>query len=209
MKMLKEMKWDALLQGGLYVLLGIAALLVPETMGNTLGYIIGVVLILAGAVSMICYLLRDPYQNYYRNDFVYGLVSISIGCVVLYRVELIIALIPFILGLLVLASGCSKLQDVIDMKRMDYGNWVLMLVLAAVNVILGIVLICNPFRAAALLFRIIGIGLIFSGLTDCATTVYFARKIRAYLKAQDALNSTYEEAEPEKETEPETEPEQE
>lgn len=200
MKVLKEIKWDALLQGVLYVLLGMAALLIPETMQRTLGYIIGVVLIVAGAISMICYLLREPHQNYYRNDFVHGLVSISIGCVVLYKVELIVALIPFILGLLVLASGCGKLQDVIDMKRLNYGNWIAMLVLASVNVIFGVVLICNPFKAAVFLFRIIGVGLIFSGVTDCATTIYFAGKIGKYLKEHEAVDSTYKEVSTEEES---------
>lgn len=193
MKLLKELKWDALMKGILYILLGVVALVIPETMEKTLGYLIGIVLIVAGAVSMICYLLRDAHQNYYHNDFVYGLLSIAVGCVVLYKVELIISLVPFILGLLVLASGCTKLQDVIDMKRMEYGNWIAMLVLAAINIILGIVLICNPFKAATLLFRIIGAGLIFSGLTDSITTVYFARKIEKYLRAREAVDSTFEE----------------
>lgn len=193
MKELKAMKWDALLMAVLYIVLGIVVLVLPETTAKTLGYLVGVVLILAGAVSMICYLLRDAHQNYYHNDFVSGLVGIALGCLVLYKVELIISLIPFILGLLVVVSGCSKLQDVIDMKRLDYGNWIAMLVLAIVNLALGIILICNPFKAATLLFRLIGLGLVFSGITDGFTTLYFARKIRQYLSSMEAVDSTFEE----------------
>ena len=179
MKLFKEMKWDALLTGVLYVLLGIVALVLPETMEKTLGYLLAVVLILAGAVSMIAYLLRDAHQNYYHNDFLHGLIGIGLGILVLSKVEVIIALIPFLLGVLVLISGCSKLQDVIDMKRMNYGNWIVMLIFAVINVIFGILLI--------------GIGLIFSGLTDCLTTCYFARKIRRYFSEKSALESTFEE----------------
>ena len=138
MKLFKEMKWDALLTGVLYVLLGIVALVLPETMEKTLGYLLAVVLILAGAVSMIAYLLRDAHQNYYHNDFLHGLIGIGLGILVLSKVEVIIALIPFLLGVLVLISGCSKLQDVIDMKRMNYGNWIVMLIFAVINVIFGI-----------------------------------------------------------------------
>ena len=58
MKMLKELKWEAILTGVLYILLGIVALVIPETMQKTLGYLIGIVLIVAGLVSIICYLLR-------------------------------------------------------------------------------------------------------------------------------------------------------
>lgn len=187
----KEIKWDALLTGLLYIALGIVALVIPETMEKALGYLIGIVLIVGGAVSMISYLLRDAHQNYYHNDFLHGLIGIAVGIIVLNKVEFIISLIPFLLGLLILVSGCSKLQDVIDMKRMEYGNWAAMLALAALNVGLGALLVCNPFQSAILLFRLLGLGLVFSGLSDCVITVYFASKIRKYLEKMQAVDGTY------------------
>ena len=193
MKMLKELKWEAILTGVLYILLGIVALVVPETMQKTLGYVIGIVLIVAGLISIICYLLRDAKENYYHNEFVFGLVGMVVGAAVLYKVEVIISLIPFILGILVLFSGCSKLQDAIDLKRLGYSSWAGMLVMAAINIILGIVLICNPFKAAIVLFRVLGVGLIISGVSDCFSTIYFARKFHKFKQEQDAVDSTFEE----------------
>ena len=163
------------------------ALVLPETMERTLAFLIGAVLILAGAVSMICYLIRDAYQNYYHNDFLYGLLGVALGCVVLYKVEIVIGMISVLLGFLVLVSGFTKLQAVIDMKRLAVGNWVVMLAFAAINVILGLVLVCRPFEAADLLFRVLGIGLIVSGAADVAVTVFFAHRISEYLKAQEAV----------------------
>lgn len=191
MKLLKQLKWDALFMGVLYILLGIVALVIPETMERLLGFLIGVVLIIAGAVSMISYLLRDAHQNYYHNDFLHGLLGILLGVVVLYKVDIIISLVPFLLGTLVLISGLSKLQDVIDLKRLEYGNWIVMLVLAIINIVLGLVLIFNSMAVAALLFRLLGVGLIFSGITDCVTTIYFAGKIRNYFADLNAIDSTF------------------
>ena len=198
MKMLKELKWEAILTGVLYILLGIVALVVPETMQKTLGYVIGIVLIVAGLISIICYLLRDAKENYYHNEFVFGLVGMVLGAAVLYKVEVIISLIPFILGILVLFSGCSKLQDAIDLKRLGYGSWIGMLVVAVTNIILGIVLICNPFQAAIVLFRVLGVGLIISGVSDCFSTIYFARKFHKFKQEQDAVDSTFEEVDSDK-----------
>lgn len=191
MKVFKEMKWDALLTGALYVVLGLVSLVIPETMEKTIGYLIGSVLIVAGAVSMISYLLRDAHQNYYHNDFYHGLIAIGAGIFVLVKVEIIIEMIPFLLGVMVVISGCSKLQDVIDMKRTEYGNWIVMLVFAAVNLLVGILLIVCPIESAHLLFRLLGLGLIFSGITDCVITIYFASKIRTYLESLRAVDSTY------------------
>lgn len=191
MKLLKQLKWDALLMGVLNILLGIVALVIPETMEKVLGFLIGAVLIIAGAVSMISYLLRDAHQNYYHNDFLHGLLGILLGILVLYKVDIIISLVPLLLGTLVLVSGLSKLQDVIDLKRMGYGNWIVMLVLALINVVLGLVLLFNPMATAALLFRLLGVGLIFSGITDSVTALYFAGKIHNYLAELNAIDSTF------------------
>lgn len=192
-KLLKQMKWETLLTSLLYIVLGIVALLIPDTMVKTLGYLIGILLILAGAVSMIGYLLREAHQNYYRNDFSFGLIGIAVGILFLYKVEWIISLVPTILGVLVVASGCRKLQDVIDMKRMGYGNWVLMLILAAVNVVFGVGLIMNAFETALLLLQLVGAGLIFSGVTDGVTCLYLAGKVKGYFDDLEAVDSSYKE----------------
>ena len=63
MKMLKELKWEAILTGVLYILLGIVALVIPETMQKTLGYLIGIVLIVAGLVSIITMSLYSVFSE--------------------------------------------------------------------------------------------------------------------------------------------------
>ena len=59
-----------------------------------------------------------------------------------------------------------------------------------------LVLIYNPFKAAILLFRVLGVVLILSGAGDCFSTIYFARKLRRFKQEQDALDSTFEEVDP-------------
>ena len=190
-KLLKQIKLETLLSSALYIVLGIVALVIPGTMVKTMGYLIGILLIVGGAVSMICYLLREASQNYYRNDFGYGLVSIAVGILFLYKVEWIISLVPLILGILVVASGCRKLQNVIDMKRMGYGNWVYMLIPAAVNVVLGAALIVNSLDAALFFLQLVGAGLIFSGVTDCITCFYLVKKAKGYFDDLNAVDSTF------------------
>lgn len=190
-KLLRQIKWETLLTSALYIVLGVVALVIPDTMVKTLGYLIGILLIVAGAVSMICYLLREASLNYYRNGFGYGLLSIAVGILFLYKVEWIISLVPAILGILVVASGCRKLQDVIDMKRLGYGNWVAVLILAAVNVILGAALIANSLEAALFFLQLVGVGLIFSGVTDCITCFYLAKKAKGYFDDLEAVDSTF------------------
>lgn len=189
--LLRKVKWDAILSALLYVVLGIVALVIPETMIKTLGYLIGIGLIVVGAVSMIGYLLRENSLNYYRHDFGYGLVGIAVGILFLYKVEWIISLVPVILGIMVLASGCGKLQNVIDMMRGEYGNWIVMLILAIINVVFGVILIVNPFDTVILLFQLVGVGLIFSGITDGFAAVYVAGRLRKFVDRMEAVDSSF------------------
>ena len=190
-KFLKEMKWEAILTSALYIVLGVVTIAIPETMVKTLGYLMGILLIVVGAVSMICYLLREASQNHYRNGFGYGLVSIAVGIIFLYKAEWIMSMVPMILGILVLASGCGKLQEVIDMKRAGCEKWLPVLILAAVNIVLGAVIVANPFDVLLRLLQMVGIGLIFSGITDCITVIYVTGRMKGYFEKINAVDATF------------------
>ncbi|MGN1146780.1 MAG: HdeD family acid-resistance protein [Lachnospiraceae bacterium] len=193
MRILKELKWQSILYAALYIVLGVILLLFPETTATTLCYAVGGAAIVIGVVSVCIYLFRDVSRNTYRNDFVSGLVSILLGIFIFYKVDLIISLIPFVLGIAVVVSGFLKLQDCIDVRRMGYGNGLALFILAIINVALGIVLVLNPFSTAILLFRIIGIGLIFSGISDLVTTLYMSKKIKNYVDDMKVLNGVEDE----------------
>lgn len=111
----------------------------------------------------------------------------------IYKVDLVIALVPFIIGLCIIVSGLFKLQGALDVQRMG-GNAVLILGLAIVNVVIGILMVINPFDSAMLLYRLLGVGLLFSGLTDMASTLYLSSKMHSYMEkmseADEAIKVT-------------------
>lgn len=190
MKLLKEWKLQSTLYAVLYILLGVILLIFPETTATTLCYGLGGSTVAVGVFVVAAYLFRDVRRNAYSNDFVGGLVSILLGLFIIYKVELIISLIPFILGIAVIVSGFIKLQSCIDVRRMGYGNGLALFLLALVNMVLGVVLVLNPFDTAIVLFRIIGAGLIFSGVSDLVTSLYMAKKVKNYVKDMEALGNT-------------------
>ncbi|MDE6517337.1 MAG: ATP-binding cassette domain-containing protein, partial [Acetatifactor sp.] len=93
----------------------------------------------------------------------------------------------------IMVSGLFKLQGALDVQRMG-GNAVLILGLAVVNVVIGILMVINPFESAMLLYRLLGAGLLFSGLTDMASTLYLSSKMHGYMKkmseADEAIKVT-------------------
>lgn len=192
---LKEMKWKAVFYAAIYIILGLVLLFFPDTSARTLAYAIAVSAILVGGFTVITYLRRDVARNYYRNDFVAGLTAVIVGIMILRRAEFVISIIPFLLGVLVIFSGILKLQHFVDIKRMQGDAGAAMLMLALINVLLGILLVANPFEAVTLLFRVLGIGMIFSGVTDLLSSLYLTRRLDHYIQEQEALDVTAREVE--------------
>lgn len=184
--MLKEMKWNMLLSAALYMILGLILLIFPATTARTICYLIAGIAIVIGLVNLVVYFTRSVTRNYYRNDFVTGLMLMILGFFVIYQVDLVISLVPFIIGLCIIISGLFKLQGALDVQRMG-GNAVVILGVAVVNMVLGILMVINPFGSALLLYRLLGAGLLFSGLTDLASILYLSGKMHSYIrKMEDA-----------------------
>ncbi|MCR5254506.1 MAG: DUF308 domain-containing protein [Acetatifactor sp.] len=203
--MFKASKWDVFFKGLIYIILGVIVFLMPEKIESFLGYVLGGALILTGAIFIISYLLRDPILNYDHNGFASGIAIIAIGAIVLFKMDLVVSLLPLGLGLLVLISGVVQLQDCIDMNRLKYKSWGLMLVFSAVNIILGVVLIANPFKAALTMFKVLGAGLVLSGLTDIYSMFYLAGKYAKYQKAMMKVKDEMTEGDTAENTEKESE----
>lgn len=182
--MFREVKWSMLLSAALYIVLGLVLVIFPATTARTICYMIAGIAIVVGLVNLVVYFTRNITRNYYRNDFVMGLMMVVLGIFVIYKADLVIALVPFIIGLCIIVSGLFKLQGALDVQRMG-GNSVVILGLAIVNVVIGILMVINPFESALLLYRLLGVGLLFSGLTDMVSTLYLSGKMHHYMKKMD------------------------
>ena len=137
--MLKEMKWNMLLSAALYMVLGLIMLIFPATTAHTICYLLAGIAIVIGLVNLVVYFTRSITHNYYRNDFVTGLMLMILGFFVIYQVDLVISMV------------------------------------------------INPFDTALLLYCLLGAGLLFSGLTDLASTLYLSGKMHSYIrKMEDA-----------------------
>lgn len=194
--MLKEMKWNAILRSVIYMILGIILIVFPDTTARTLCYIGGGAVVIAGVVTLITYQFRELEVRYYRNDFVVGLIEVLLGLFCIYKANLLISLLPFILGIFVVISGFCKLQNGLDVKRMGYANWYIFVLLSAANIVFGMILLWNPFTAATVMFIIIGAGLVFSGATDLILTVLISRQMHQYFAGREQIveaKDTYEE----------------
>lgn len=176
MKMLKELKWNLIVLALAFVTIGIIFLIYPEEVQTTACYVIAALLIVVGVISLVNYLRKDISGIIYRYDLVVGLSAILGGVLVIIKIQQLAELILVVLGFLVTISGILKLQNSVDMLRLGHGTWHVAFSMAIINMIFGIVLLINPFSADVQKI-LIGIALIYSGLTDLFVTIAISKKL--------------------------------
>ncbi len=193
-----KIKPTAAFYGLICMIIGIIDLVNPERMLNIIAYALGISAIIGGLIFVIMYLARDVKHNLGNNDFLNGVVSIVVGIVILLKWRELMTIVPIVLGVLIIVSGCIKLQDSIDLKKLGHPMFTAMLILALVFIIFGAVLVANPFESEILLLRLIGVALIIAGMTDLVASVFF-EGIRSQYEAE-TIETTYTEADSEGDT---------
>lgn len=176
MKILKELKWNLIVLALAFVTIGIIFLIYPVEVQTTACYIIAALLIVVGVISLVNYLRKDISGIIYRYDLVVGLSAILGGILVIIKIQELTELILVVLGFLVTISGILKLQNSVDMLRLGHGTWHVAFAMAIINIIFGIVLLINPFSSDVQKL-LIGIALIYSGLTDLFVTIAISKKL--------------------------------
>ena len=185
---LKDLRSGAVLPALLCLIYGIVLIIWPDISSNFICYAIGAAIMLVGIIFVIRYIRKDLVRDFYRKDLVVGLIAISLGLVALLRVEMIKGLIPTILGIAVLFSGIVKLQNAIDMFRMQYTHWYFILILALLNMGFGILLILEPIWIVDIVFVLIGCGLVYSGLSDLLTLYFVTKTIKNMVRESDIID---------------------
>lgn len=188
MNIFKELKRSYFIGAILYILLGVVLLFFPQTTLLTICYAFAVILGIIGVGYIITYIKSDTLKNYQRNDFVVGLSFFVIAVFIALKTELIISLLPVLLGLAIIISSIVKLQHALDLMRVKFAGWWGVLLVSVSSAAFGLVLIAYPFAAAATMVRVIGIAAIWNGMTDVVTGILFLQKIKEAKQVMEAVD---------------------
>lgn len=148
------------------IVLGAALLAWPDTSLQTFCYALGGAAVIFGLVKIVMYFMRDRLDNLMEPDLVVGVTAAAFGVFVLLKSEFVLSILPFFTGVFLLIGAILKLQNAIDMKRLHFGAWWLILVVAIGMFGLGGLLVANPYFIAELIVILIGIGLVVDGAVN-------------------------------------------
>ncbi len=182
-EVLKKIKADTILSAVLCVILGVVLLVYTKQMTDLFCKLLALVLIVMGVAHIITY-FTDRMGNNLR--LVAGIIVLLLGVWIFINPEIIISLIPAIIGAILFLHGVEDLRLAIQAKEAEGSAWISCLILAIVNLAIGILLIVKAFEAAQIAFKLIGIALIYDGVSDIWIV---SRAVKAAKQMEQDLNA--------------------
>lgn len=175
MKFFKNLQINALVTAIVYIVLGVLFILMPDVVSQSIAIIVAAALLVAGAVYIIDYFRRWDIE-YRSNGLAIGILMVFAAVFLFLQRDIIAAIIPLLLGFAVIVSGTIKLQNAIVLSRVKDKMWVATLVLSLLCLVLGILIMANPFTSLNVLIILIGVSLLISGLSDLVIIFMMSRK---------------------------------
>ena len=152
------------------VAVGILLLVDPIRFTGSILLIFGVLAVAYGIVKAILYFFRPPLDAAKEQGLSKGLLCLTIGLFCICRAEWILAsfstTLILLYGIAMGITGIFELQWTVDMLRLKRNGWIPQAISAAFALLVGAILLMNPFQSAELLWKFAGISIIVSGIPD-------------------------------------------
>ena len=178
MKALKRAKIMAVTLSTAFVSLGILMILFPQISANVVWIMIGTVLIISGIFKLIGYFTQDPYRLAFQFDFALGVLSITVGIVMIACINNALAFFSVIIGIVICTDNVFRLQTSIEAKRFGFVYWWVIFLFTILSGFTGIFLITFPFEGTKAVMIATVVTLTISGLQNLCSTLYLVRSVK-------------------------------
>lgn len=193
--MLKKLKTNIVISAVLCIVLGIVLVIWPDMSMQIACAAIGVVLLLGGIVRLVQYFVVRDGSMYAQMNLIMGIVLTVVGVWIVLKPDKVLAIIPIIIGIVIVLHGLNNLQQAITLCKEKYDKWWVALILGLLTVGFGVLLICRPFAALDTVVMLIGIFLIYDGLSDLWIVSRIYRTAKELKQEAEALDVEAEEVE--------------
>lgn len=184
MKEVKEFRKSYILISALYMVLGVVLLIWPTTSVKFICYGLGAAMLVLGITYGVIYFTKDNLNGFLQMDLVIGIICLAFGIFILLNPAFLASVLPFAMGIILLLGAVVKLQSAFNMKRLNFRKWYLVLLCAILIVVLGIVLLCNPFGNERFMILYIGSCLVLDGVTNLVCLFCIQYRVKKLVRIQ-------------------------
>lgn len=164
---------------GVYALLGLILIFFPNLTSSLFCTLAGLLLLGYGVMAVVTFFMGKGTASFtFRADLVLGVMAGIVGIFFLTHTNFIISVIPTILGVYILIDALMNLKRGLDLRTLGYAGWTTTLILSGVSLVLGLVILWNPFKTGLILWRVIGGVFLYQGASDLWSVLKLDKLLR-------------------------------
>ena len=191
---MKQIKWHTLLLSLVYLALGLFLMIAPGTTLNAVCYLVGGTVVLCGVVQLVRYFMQKGTVWYAPVSLCGGILCLAVGAFLVLRSEIVISILPVVVGLFVVFDSISRIQNALELRRCGYRSWTTFLLLGLLSVALGALMILNPFGTMETLVVAIGVILTVEGALNLISSLYTSVAVWRFARLNPVDNAKVEAA---------------
>lgn len=166
----------------IYILLGLCLVCMPvETVNIICKLVFGIIMIVAGLYHILIYVMEK--LNATVLDLFSGGILLVLGGFLFFNPQVVIKLLPILLGSFVLVDSIWTLQGAFRLKKRGNGMWKVLLIGSFVFIGLGIAMIVNPFQTVKYTVMFAGWILLCNGIVDLVFMIILRKGMKELKEA--------------------------
>lgn len=165
-----------------FILLGLAMIIWPETSQLTICYILGALLLGYGLYRIVMYFVKKTVPEPFQFGLAMGIFCSVLGFFLLVRAKTVVAILAVIIGIAVIVDSIFRIQTALDIRKLGGTHWLQLFIVALVVLALGMLLLFNPFAAVTTAVIIAGVTLVVDGCLSIWSVIQ-TRKLTATVEA--------------------------
>lgn len=182
--MFRHLKASMFVMQLVYLALGLALVFAPDMSARVLCYACGAALLAVGLLAVWRFAAaRQERLLFAWFSLVYGVLFTVMGIFLLVQPDTVLTVLPAVFGVFVLLDSLGRIQNALELRRAGLVRWWGMLFFALLSVVLGVLILINPFAALTTTVRVIGAVLLIESVLGLACALYTSLVLRELEKA--------------------------
>ena len=183
----RNLRYSTLLVSILCMGLGALVLLKPDNTMKVLTYGFGGVLVLAGIIQVVAYLMGERKGLLPKLMLLAGIMSAVVGVWMLFtKPDGVRKLAMIVLGVVLLYHGFMDIKYGFDIKGCQAKGAAMAVFFGVATCAVGVLMLVDPFKSEGALLTVAGLGFLFDGITDFITVFTLAGAKVHYDRLQSA-----------------------
>jgi len=172
---------------------GVMLILHPDFSVQLLGRMMGIGMMVFGAIKIVGYLSKDLFRLAFQYDLEFGILLMALGLILLVHPIDAMTFLFIAVGIAIVSDTLFKVRISRDARQFGIRQWWMILTLAIATGIIGLALILRPGDSMVVLTVLLGVSLCAEGLLNICVALSTVKIVNNQFP--DAIDADFEDIE--------------